>query len=582
MKNKLICLAATLATLFACSNDDKDKIQTGGDGALRFRSTINAPASENVYLWGDEVVGGSVNTYFNAWQLKTRGGIGLKETVSKYFPKSGNLLNIYAMHGNFVDNALVAETTPFPAPSIVHNVKDVQVEASDYAISDLYYSSTHSVEFTPSETTLAFYHMLSRIEVVIGAGDGFKAIDLEGARIRIVNTKLKVDFSPKKIPAEDLADLSVRGEMLKLAATNNEVKPITIATKIAPDGMKNLVTAEHSNAVIVPQTVNGDFIEVQFGADKKTLYYKVENMKFECGTKYIFNITVNSSSTPEAAELAADVEAIDWETGEFIIPRIGEIKDPKLSKVGDYSMSDGSFVSKDKELTPEQIAACVGIVFWRENPSVDDASLRREHPQCKNGLIVALKDAASYVKWQGNPWCFVGKDWIQYNVGGLYIHPTTMYGPKENLHKMLGYNNTMGIDIYNRKSGKTQVVHVQKIMEYAAAVPAPRNSSGWFLPSAKELAVLRTGTDVQDIFFSDNLPEPTAANVSLIEAQLKKLPAANAIPFKRYFYASSTEHGCGNGSMYSIYLQHKGDPKPWYVGEGKKSYMYYSRAVCAF
>lgn len=55
--------------------------------------------------------------------------------------------------------------------------------------------------------------------------------------------------------------------------------------------------------------------------------------------------------------------------------------------IGDYFYSDGTWST---EVNPNKIP--VAIVFWAGDPTVDDEILRKEHPDCTNGLAVSLED----------------------------------------------------------------------------------------------------------------------------------------------------------------------------------------------
>lgn len=55
-------------------------------------------------------------------------------------------------------------------------------------------------------------------------------------------------------------------------------------------------------------------------------------------------------------------------------------------KVGDYFYSDGTFSTElDKSKTP------VGVIFYTGDPTEKDEALKRDYPNCTNGLAIALK-----------------------------------------------------------------------------------------------------------------------------------------------------------------------------------------------
>lgn len=174
-------------------------------------------------------------------------------------------------------------------------------------------------------------------------------------------------------------------------------------------------------------------------------------------------------------------------------------------QLGDFMLKDGTLLSKDATLTATQKANCMGIVFWVNDPTkgnhnngtnftdFGDPALRSEKPQCTHGLVVALQDASSATLWQ-NTVSVIGN-------GGnsSYQTITTNTGVDDALNKLRGYNNTQAIRAYNQTNSGNVALPVQSIDSWAASNTAPTNSSGWYLPSGKELSLL-CGRDMNDIW----------------------------------------------------------------------------------
>lgn len=176
---------------------------------------------------------------------------------------------------------------------------------------------------------------------------------------------------------------------------------------------------------------------------------------------------------------------------------------PLPAATGDYYYSDGTWSA---ELDPSKTA--VGIVFYTGNPAADDAALAREHPECVNGLVVALGETMS--AWQpsyAQQGALVG-DWIKGNVTD-YETVASSWGFENALNRIMGYNNTKAIQEFNAATENSSwpVTAVESVEEYAASVPAPENTSGWYLPSAKELSLLCSGEYDDDIFFIYDMTE---------------------------------------------------------------------------
>lgn len=71
---------------------------------------------------------------------------------------------------------------------------------------------------------------------------------------------------------------------------------------------------------------------------------------------------------------------------------------------------------------------------------------------------------------------------------------------------MVGYNNTKAIEVFNAapENATWPVEAVEKAGQYRQSVPAPENSSDWYLPSAKELTLLAYGDTDKNIYYTDS------------------------------------------------------------------------------
>lgn len=175
-------------------------------------------------------------------------------------------------------------------------------------------------------------------------------------------------------------------------------------------------------------------------------------------------------------------------------------------RIGDYYMKDGSVLDGNTSpLSDQQKTDCIGVVFWVGDPTNavnGDPVLRSEHPGCIHGLVVALKDASDKkINWQGTRknWVDIGK-WQEANLTG-YENIATDTNDTDNFQKILGYNNTKVIERYNAYCDseetsdfkKLKIEPVIAISLFAGETPAPANSSGWYLPSPRELSILFSG-----------------------------------------------------------------------------------------
>lgn len=160
--------------------------------------------------------------------------------------------------------------------------------------------------------------------------------------------------------------------------------------------------------------------------------------------------------------------------------------------IGDFYYSDGTWSSRlDENKTP------VGIIFWTGDPTAHDPTLKKDHPECVHGLVVALTEAEPSA-WQ--PKYYIHKNtvssWVEANHPELLPILTNMDGTDPDyLNKTVGYNNTKAMELFNAapENNRWTVNAVEALQQFKEGVSAPDASSGWYLPSTKELSLLCSG-----------------------------------------------------------------------------------------
>lgn len=204
------------------------------------------------------------------------------------------------------------------------------------------------------------------------------------------------------------------------------------------------------------------------------------------------------SSSDEAVVTVADglVTAIAEGSAEVTVT-VGGVSDvcavtvsvPAPPAVGDIFYSDGTYST---ELDPNKTP--IGMVFYVYDPLADDAALARDFPECTHGLVFSLTEAADGVAWQENYNAYgaLVSTWIEENLTD-YTPISSNGFTDENLNSILGYNNTKAIEAFNAANPDYPVTVVDIVKDFAESVPAPENTSGWYLPSVKELSLICTG-----------------------------------------------------------------------------------------
>lgn len=288
-----------MALAFASCSNNEDWNVAGQDAEIRLSSGIVSSraatqatqlvSGEVVYAWLDNMVGEQPVEVIKAWKLKADNSDKLIGESAQFFPEGVSSLKAYAIH----TNASFENGLSLP-DKITHSILADQKETANYVKSDLLYSIKDEVK--KGETNaLTFYHMLSKVEIKLIPGDGFTKEGLENAKVSILGTKPVATLTLDKAKTETgLSDLSVRNGIVEASGTP---APISIATKLD----------DYAEAVIVPQSVQGDFIQLEL-ADLALIYKLDTEKNFESGKKYQFDITVKKTGLKVTATIT------DWDS----------------------------------------------------------------------------------------------------------------------------------------------------------------------------------------------------------------------------------------------------------------------------
>lgn len=204
----------------------------------------------------------------------------------------------------------------------------------------------------------------------------------------------------------------------------------------------------------------------------------------------------------------------------------------------------------------------------------------KEHPNCTHGLAVSIKDAPGNVSWQNV------NDWVADFQRGTDFNPVDK---DEYVNIATGFDATGNINRYSvtrtrkccgritdiaRQTGKTgALVNPAEVLKtFIANNPAPANSTGWFLPSVKELHML-CYKDVDNIAYTrDNTETRDIVEVSISAVGGDALSPRNN--HKRFM--SSSESPSNKNGAFSVYFYNA------FAQLSEKDGALNVRAVCAF
>lgn len=151
--------------------------------------------------------------------------------------------------------------------------------------------------------------------------------------------------------------------------------------------------------------------------------------------------------------------------------------------VGDYYYSDGTWST-----TRNTSKTVIGVVFATANAVASDPELRKDYPNCTNGLVVSTKEYTSTCA-SGRGWSLVDLGTWCRNSGYTYYNDTsnpcgysnTKGYMAANAASIQSYGNTINFTLFNSSS---------PVAQHRASVSAPSSASAWYVPSYKEMQLL--------------------------------------------------------------------------------------------
>lgn len=283
------------------------------------------------------------------------------------------------------------------------------------------------------------------------------------------------------------------------------------------------------------------------------------------------------------------VDALNNETDNITV--YCPFSDASKAKKGDVALLDGSFFTDDYLWIVKDYLEAAGVVFWTEGETgygtstlvgnnIADKVMQIDYPDCTHGLIVSLKDVSTSLLWQSWTESVYVNFQITDNFAPVntekskYMSIRSSLSSTDYISKILGYNNTKVLEAYNtyRKDDKNDYIvnPVAKLAEFTGTNPAPMNTTGWFLPSVKELFILYY-MDVREIIY-----QPGTLNANTKDEVNETLNYIGGDKLDGIYW-SSTEDDSNAGYAYTVNMGYG-----HITQNGKNATAYRVRAVCAF
>ena len=171
--------------------------------------------------------------------------------------------------------------------------------------------------------------------------------------------------------------------------------------------------------------------------------------------------------------------------------------------------------------------------------------MKADHPECTNGLALSLNQKST--PWQSGFETFgtTVSDWL--SAADPTQHTPYTSTQTKSLGARCGYSNTKAIELFNQaeENAMWKVEAIEKVLDYRLKVPAPESTSGWYLPSAKELSLMCSGEFDGNLL---DLVKPAIDMRTRLNERLTELPDAYWLSSGVYWSSSEYDDG-GTGWM---------------------------------
>ncbi len=373
------------------------------------------------------------------------------------------------------------------------------------------------------------------------------------------------------INLSELTSYTVHG--LKMEGTFDTATGIATATG-APEPL-TISNPALTSLILYPQATGGS-VKISAVVSSQTYSCNLNITELKAGMDYTISIKVSKTGLTVTSGTISD-----WGDGGSFG---GNATMPIPARKGDFFYSDGTYSTQ-----LDAAKTCIGIVFWTPadaNPDpaaktpaslTDDKIMNADFPDCTHGLVVALNDCSEQVEWMKDYDYniyneFQSKDYFMPSNKDKYRPIACGTDKTDELNYILGYQNTKILKAYKEwNDGSAPEISVLQSLEgFSSQNPAPKNTTGWFVPSAKELCLL-VNIDQDNVY----MVRADETHRNYINNQLKNV---NGTELGRTLWSStevSTERMTYQGMAYALFSQ-------YYINLQRKIYKFSLRPILAF
>ena len=401
-----------------------------------------------------------------------------------------------AFYWKNTDEARVSAWTPD-----IESETDISDQSGGYAAFDVLYAS--AIGRYDQAINLRFIHRMTKIEVILKAGEGITEEELEGATVTIFGDPL----------THSTAGLVSPGDQ-----SDGEIKPYYDAA------------TKKYEALVPPQNMTGKpLVRISIGSNAFTYTPDTDaagNFGYFGGKRYAYTITVKANGI--------DVQSVTSGTwvanGEENVTskRVKQRFTADELKIGDYFYSDGTWsdgglrkIYADGSMHidyykpgPLRGKTVVGIVFQTDKSRIGKKEKEKLGGEDKvHGLVMAVKNAnaAEKVIWSNE---------------SRYLDLLNDCVSKSNNYSDIsGYGNCESIRSLEGNFDKYPAL--QAVDGYNTTCPVPTTTTGWYLPSSGQWwdilqnlggcpaladGYQQTSSDINEFFWSNQGNVPDALN----------------------------------------------------------------------